>query len=62
MTGNFRTISHISADVGNDPLVRIAGMSRLGFPSFAQELEVVCTFGKTGFEIQLSWMESVRHS
>jgi len=35
----------------------IAGMSRIGFPSFSQELEVIFTYGQTEFKVQLSWME-----
>ena len=37
-------------------------MSRLGFPGFKQELEVICTCGQTEFKVQLSWMEEVRIS
>ena len=41
MIEKFKTICHVSADVAKAPC--IVGTSRLGFPSFTQELEVVYT-------------------
>ena len=55
MTEKFKTIYHISADVTKATCIE--GVSRLGFPSFVQELELICIYGQTEFKAQLCWME-----
>ena len=57
ITGNFKTISHISVDASKVPC--IAGMSPLGFPVFIQQFEVIYIYGQTEFKAQVSWKEEV---
>ena len=40
----------------------IAGMSRIGFPSFTQDLELIYILGETELRVQLAWVEGVRLS
>jgi len=61
--GKFETISHISADLSKASC--IPGVSRLGFPSFTQECELILLCTPTKLTAQLAWKEDpggVKHS
>ncbi|KAF9783685.1 hypothetical protein BJ322DRAFT_873863 [Thelephora terrestris] len=61
--GKFEIISHISADLSKASCT--PGVSRLGFPSFTRECEVILLCNNTKLMAQLAWKEDpggVKHS